>query len=162
MDETRELHLSARGDREIVIARAFHAPRTRVFEALTRPALVKRWLLGPDGWSMTTCDIDLTVGGTYRYVWRRESDGAQMGMSGMYREIVPPERLVATERFDDPWYPGEALGAIVLLEADGRTLLEQTLRYESWQARDAVLASPMEDGLTRSYQRLASVVSADL
>ena len=100
MNNPGNLKLTTRGDREIVITRAFDAPRKLVFDALTKPELIKQWLLGPDGWSMPVCEIDLKVGGKYRYVWRRDKDGTEMGMGGVYREIVAPERVVATEKFD--------------------------------------------------------------
>ena len=89
------------------MTRVFDAPRSLVFDAWTKPELLKRWLGVRGGWSMVVCEVDLKVGGTYRFVWRGP-DKAEMGMGGVYREIVPPERLVATESFDDPWYPGEA------------------------------------------------------
>src|SRR5882762_11877589 len=95
-------------DREIEVERDFNAPRQLVFDAFTKPELVRRWLLGPDGWTMPVCEIELRVGGAYRYVWRH-ADGKEMGMGGIYREIVPEERLVCTELFDEAWYPGEAL-----------------------------------------------------
>src|SRR6266508_1205650 len=110
-------------DREIMMTRFFDAPRRLVFDAFTKPDLVKQWLLGPDGWSMPVCEIDLRVGGKYRYVWRRDKDGTEMGMGGVYREIVAPERIVNTERFDQAWYPGEALGTLVLVEQGGKTTL---------------------------------------
>ncbi|MGA7907502.1 MAG: SRPBCC family protein [Candidatus Sulfotelmatobacter sp.] len=151
------LQLTAHGDREIVITRVFDAPRTLVFDAFTRPELLRRWLLGPPGWSMPVCEIDLRVGGAYRYVWRNTSDGSEMGMGGVYREILAPERIVATEKFDQPWYPGEGVGTIVLVEREGKTTLTQTLLYESRQAREMVLASPMERGVAASYDRLANL-----
>jgi uncharacterized protein YndB with AHSA1/START domain len=154
------LTITARGEREIVMTRVFDAPRRLVFEAHTRPELVKRWLLGPDGWSLPVCDVDLRVGGRYRYVWRRDSDGTEMGMGGVFREIVVPERIVATERFDQPWYPGEAVGTLVLIEQGGKTTLTQTMLYESPEARDAVLKSPMEKGVGASYDRLARVLAS--
>jgi uncharacterized protein YndB with AHSA1/START domain len=158
MKDIGGLKISAQGDREIVITRAFNAPRKLVFDAFTKPDLVKRWLLGPPGWSMPVCEIDLRVGGKYRYLWQRDSDGTKMGMGGVYREIVGPERIVATEKFDDPWYPGEGLGTIVLTEQGEKTTLTQTLLYESRQARDGVLKSPMETGVAASYDRLAELV----
>src|SRR5438309_2662500 len=145
-------------DLEIAMTRVFNAPRRLVFEALTRPELVKRWLLGPPGWSMPVCEIDLKVGGKYRYVWRRDSDGTDMGMGGVYREIVAPERIVATEKFDQSWYPGEALGTFVLIEQAGKTTLTETILYESREARDGVLKSGMEKGIVASYDRLASLL----
>jgi len=146
-------------DREIAMTRVFEAPRHRVFDALTKPELVQRWLLGPDGWSMPVCEIDLKVGGAYRYVWRRK-DGSEMGMGGVFREIVPPERIVATEKFDEAWYPGEALSTTVLAEQGGRTTLTQTVLYESHEARDGVLKSGMESGVEASYDRLEQVLAS--
>jgi uncharacterized protein YndB with AHSA1/START domain len=154
------LKVTASGDREIVMTRVFDAPRRLVFDACTKPELVKRWLLGPDGWSMPVCEIDLRVGGKYRYVWRRDRDGTDMGMGGVYREIVAPERIVATEVFDDPWYPGEAVGTLVLVEQGGKTTLTQTMLYESRETRDAVLKSPMESGVAASYDRLAELLAS--
>ncbi len=127
MKSAATLTLTAPGEREIVMTRVFDAPRQLVFDALTKPALVKRWLLGPPGWSMPICEIDLRVGGKYRYVWRKDSDGTEMGMGGVYHEIVVPERLVTTERFDEAWYPGEAVGTLVLVEQRGRTTVTQTM-----------------------------------
>lgn len=160
MNDAGSLKVAANGERELVMTRAFDAPRRLVFEAYTKPELVRRWLLGPPGWSMPTCEIDLRVGGHYRYVWRRDSDGTTMGMGGIYREIVVPQRMVATEKFDEAWYPGEALCTIELVEHGGKTTLTQTMLYESRAARDAVLQSPMEQGVKASYDRLAEVLAS--
>jgi uncharacterized protein YndB with AHSA1/START domain len=159
MKGTGNLKLTTQGDREIVMTRDFDAPRRLVFDAFTKPELVKQWLLGPPGWSMPICEIDLRVGGVYRYVWRRDSDGSEMGMGGVYREIVAPERLVATEKFDQQWYPGEAVGTTVLVEQNGKTTITQTVLYQSREARDAVLKSGMEKGVAASYDRLAELLS---
>ena len=158
MNNPGNLKLTTRGDREIVITRAFDAPRKLVFDAFTKPELIKQWLLGPDGWSMPVCEIDLKVGGKYRYVWRRDKDGTEMGMGGVYREIVAPERVVATEKFDQSWYRGEAVGTSVLTEQGGKTTLTQTILYESREARDGVLKSGMEKGVVASYDRLAKLL----
>src|SRR5271169_1068887 len=104
-----KLQVTARSDREIVITREFDAPRRMVFDAMTKPELLKRWLGVFGGWQLAVCEIDLRVGGPYRGVWRQSSDGSEMGVRGTYREIVPPERVVCTELFDVAWYPGEAL-----------------------------------------------------
>jgi uncharacterized protein YndB with AHSA1/START domain len=153
------LKLEARGDREIVMTRSFNAPRHLVFDAFSKPELVRQWLLGPPGWSMPVCEIDFRVGGHYRYVWRHEG-GNEMGMGGVYQEIVAPERIVATEKFDQSWYPGEGVGTIALVEQGGKTLLTQTVRYESHEAREVVLKSPMESGVTMSYDRLDALVTS--
>lgn len=160
MAHAGSLKITTPSEREIAMTRSFDAPRHLVFDALTKPELIRRWLLGPPGWSMPVCEVDLRVGGRYRYVWRNESEGTEMGMGGTYREIVAPEQLVATERFDDPWYPGEAVATFALAEKDGRTVLTQTMLYETQEARDAVLASPMEDGVAASYDRLAELVAS--
>jgi uncharacterized protein YndB with AHSA1/START domain len=153
------LKLTIRGDREIVMTRVFDAPRTLVFDAFTKPDLVRKWLLGPEGWTMPVCEIDLRVGGSYRYVWRNAT-GIEMGMGGVYREIVAPERIVATERFDQSWYPGEAVDTITLAEQSGKTTLTQTILYDSREAREVVLKSPMESGVVASYDRLAGLLAS--
>jgi len=154
------LKLTTPADREIAMTRVFDAPRQLVFDAHTKPDLVRQWLLGPPGWSMPVCEMDVRVGGTYRWVWRHDTNGTEMGMGGVYREIVAPERLVTTERFDDAWYPGEALNTLVLIEQGGRTTLTQTMRYESRDARDAVIQSNMEKGVAASYDRLADLLAS--
>ncbi len=159
MTDSRTLQVTTQGDREIVMTRVFDAPRVLVFDAFTKPELVRQWLLGPPGWEMPVCEIDLRVGGRYRYVWRH-ANGSQMGMGGMYREIVKPERIVATEKFDESWYPGEALGTVVLVEQGGKTTVTQTVLYESRQARDGVLKSPMESGVAASYNRMAELLAS--
>jgi uncharacterized protein YndB with AHSA1/START domain len=109
---------------------------------------------------MPVCEIDLRVGGVYRYVWRRDSDGSEMAMGGVYREIAAPERLVATEKFDQPWYPGEAVGTTVLVEQGGKTRITQTVLYQSREARDAVLKSGIECGVAASYDRLSELLAS--
>jgi uncharacterized protein YndB with AHSA1/START domain len=159
MNTTGVLQVQANADREIVMTRVFDAPRNLVFDAFTKPELLKQWLLGPPGWSMPVCEIDLRIGGSYRYVWRRDADGTEMGCGGVYREIVPPERLVQTERFDNPWYPGESLITTVLDEQRGKTTLTATMLYESRDARDGILKSGMESGVAASYDRLAELLA---
>src|SRR5262245_52567013 len=153
------LKVTAAGDREIVMTRDFDAPRQLVFAAYTKPELLRRWLGVHAGWTLAVCEIDLRVGGAYRYVWRHPEQG-EMGMGGVYREVVPPERIVCTEKFDQAWYPGEAVGTVALVERGGKTSLTHTILYESREARDAVLASPMEQGVAASYDRLDEVLRA--
>jgi uncharacterized protein YndB with AHSA1/START domain len=153
------LQVTTPTDREIAMTRIFNAPRRLVFDTLTKPELVKQWLLGPPGWTMPVCEIDLQVGGAYRFQWRGP-DGAQMGNRGTFRKITPPEGFVATERFDDPWYPGESLITYVLVEHAGKTTLTLTVLYESREARDAVLKTPMDQGVSMSYDRLAQLLTS--
>lgn len=142
-------------DREILMSRSFDAPRRLVFEAYTNPAHLPHWMLGPPGWSMPVCEIDLRPGGKWRFVWRK-ADGSEMAMQGEYREIVPPERLVWTESWGGPW--PETVNTLVLTEQDGRTMLRCTLLYPSKQARDAAFATGMQDGATQSFDRLAELL----
>src|SRR5262245_31825676 len=93
-----ELKVTTPSDREIALTRTFDAPRRLVFDAYTKPELLMRWF-GPRDWKLIVCDIDLRVGGSWRFVMRKD-DGTEMGMSGVYQEIVAPERLVSTESFD--------------------------------------------------------------
>jgi uncharacterized protein YndB with AHSA1/START domain len=155
------LQVTTPSEREIAMTRVFNAPRSMVFDAWTNPELLKRWLGVRGGWSMAVCEVNLRVGGAYRFVWRGPN-GAEMGMGGVYREIVRPERLVATEKFDDPWYEGEALDTTVLLEHGGRTTLTTTVLYASREVRDAVLKSPMESGVAESYDKLAELLASTL
>ena len=159
MMKTGSLQVTTPTDREIAMTRVFDAPRKLVYDAYTKPELLKRWLGVFGGWSLAVCEIDLKVGGGYRYVWRGP-DGAEMGMRGIYREIVPAERIVSTESFDDPWYEGEAVGTVVFVEQGGTTTLTTTLLYASKEVRDAVLKSPMEQGVTASYDKLAEYLAS--
>jgi uncharacterized protein YndB with AHSA1/START domain len=159
MTETGTLQITTPSEREIVMSRVFDAPRSLVFEAWTKPELLKRWLGVRGGWSMVVCEVDLSVGGAYRFVWRGP-DGAEMGMGGVYREIAPPERLVATESFDDPWYSGEAVDTTVLVEEGGQTTATTTALYESEEIRDAVLDSGMARGVAESYDMLAEYLAS--
>jgi len=152
------LETAALGEREIVMTREFGAPRALVFDAFTKPDLVKKWLLGPPGWSMPVCEIDLRVGGRYRYGWKNEATGRSMGVSGVYRDVSPATRLAHTERFDEAWYPGEALITSELGETPAGTSVTMTMLLESREARDGALKSGMEGGVRQSYDRLAEIL----
>lgn len=153
-----ELTLETPGDLDAVITRVFDAPRDLVWKCMTTPDLVRRWLLGPPGWTMPVCEIDLRVGGAYRYVWRN-ADGSEMGMGGVYREIVPPERIVDAQKFDEDWTQGETLVTVTLAEQDGRTTMTTTVRYSSKEAREAMLATGMTGGMEAGYVRLDALVA---
>lgn len=149
------------GEREIQMTRVFKAPKQLVFDAFTKPELVKRWLLGPAGWSMPICEMDVRVGGKYRWVWKNDKNGTTMGMGGVYREVSRPDRLVNTERFDESWYPGEGLLTTEFREQGGKTTMTGTLLYESAEARDVVMKSDMERGVNDSYDRLEDLLQAE-
>src|SRR6267378_727033 len=155
MKNTGTLQVATPTDREIVMTRVFDAPRTLVFDAFSKPELLKRWF-GPRGWSLVVCEVDLRVRGTFRFVMRGP-DGRDMGMRGVYREIVPPERSVHTESFDD--YPGESQVTAVLVEQGGKTTLTATVLYPSKEVRDIVVKSGMEHGAAESYDKLAELLA---
>jgi uncharacterized protein YndB with AHSA1/START domain len=156
MKNTGTLRVTTPSEREIVMTRIFDAPRHLVFDAFTKPELLKRWF-GPKGWSLVVCDVDLRVGGSWRFVLRGP-DGKEMGMRGVYREVQPPERSVHTESFDD--FPGESTVTAVLVEDRGKTTLTATVRYESQEIRDAVIQSGMEHGAAESYDKLAEMLAS--
>jgi uncharacterized protein YndB with AHSA1/START domain len=144
-------------DREIVATRLVEAPRSLVWEVWTRPEHLPRWLLGPDGWTMPVCTIDLRPGGAWHFLWRGPG-GAQLEMRGTYQEVVPPERLVRTESWGEDW--PETLNTLVLTEADGKTTMTCTVLYPSRAARDKALGTGMKDGWSKSYDRLDVYVRA--
>ena len=144
-------------DLEIVITRVFEAPRSLVFDAHTDPEHLPHWMTGPEGWSMPVCEIDLRPGGSWRIVWRK-AEGDEMEMTGEYREIAPPERLVSTGSWGPEW--PDTLNTLVLSEENGRTTVTQTVLYPSNEARDAALESGMKDGVKVSYNRLADYLES--
>jgi uncharacterized protein YndB with AHSA1/START domain len=159
MKDVEKLKVTTPSDRELAMTRAFDAPRSMVFDAWTKPELLKRWLGVFGGWTFAICEVDLRVGGKYRFVWRGK-DGNEMRMGGVYREIVRPERIVCTEKFDDPWYEGDAIDTTVFVERAGKTTMTTTVLYASKEIRDAVLKSPMEGGVAKSYDKLAEVLAS--
>ena len=156
MKNTGTLKVTTPTEREIVMTRVFDAPRRLVFDAFSKPELLKRWF-GPRGWSLAVCEVDLKVGGGFRFVLRGP-DGKEMGMRGVYREIVPPERSVHMESFDD--YPGESQVTAVFVEENGKTTLTATVLYPSKEVRDIVIKSGMERGAAESYDKLAELLAS--
>ena len=153
------LQLSTPSDCEIRMKRMFAASRSRVFSAFTKPELLKRWFIGKPGGTLAVCQVAAKAGDSFRYVWR-DPDGSEMGMSGVCLEMKRPERLVATEQFDQPWYPGQATGTITLTEEGGITTLTQTIRYESQAARDLVLQTQIEHAVALGYERLSEFLKS--
>lgn len=146
-------------DREVLVTRLFNAPRQLVWDAHTRPELAPQWL-GYDGWDMPVCDMDVRVGGTYRWQWRNREDGKAFGFFGTFTEVNSPSRLVHDEYYD----PGEIGGAmpagdpcivsVELSERNGVTTLVCTMTFASKAARDAAVSTGMTDGMEYSYTRL--------
>jgi len=158
MTDIGKLTIDTPSEREIVMTRVFDAPRQMLFDAFTKPELVPRWLTGRPDHTMPICEIDLRVGGAYHYVWRGP-DGQEMSNKGIFREIVPPERVVATERFEPSWYEGENVNTTTFLEADGKTTVTLRIQCGSKQVRDAMLKSGMERGVAFSFDQLESILA---
>lgn len=145
------MQLTTPTDLEVVISRVVNAPRQLVWEAWTSPKHVQKWMLGPDGWTMPVCEIDLRTGGSWHFVWRK-ANGSEMDMRGSYREVAPPERLVSTEKWGPEW--PETINTLTLAERGGQTTITQTILYPSKEGRDAALKTGMTTGAAQSYDRL--------
>jgi len=158
MTDTGSLKVTTPSDREIRMTRVFDAPRQLVFEAHSKPELLKRWLLGPPGWEMVVCNVASKVGDRYRYEWRNTATGKQFGNGGVCHELVPPERVVSTEVMDGQ--PGEALVTTTFVEQNGKTTLTLNILFESREIRDIALKSGMEHGVAASYNRLDEVLAS--
>lgn len=143
-------------DLEIAVTRIFDAPARMVFDAHTKPEIVQRWMLGPPGWSMPVCEIDLRVGGRYRHVWRNDASGQQFAATGEFKEIAQPTRIVHSEAMEG--CIGDSWVTLTLIENNGRTTLTTLMRFLSKEIRDAALASGMADGMGASYDRLEQFV----
>ncbi|HZM60827.1 MAG TPA: SRPBCC family protein [Vicinamibacterales bacterium] len=151
-------------DREVKVTRSFKAPRALVYRAHTEPDLVRRWLLGPPGWSMPVCEMDVRVDGKYRWRWRNDQDGSEFGFSGTFREVKAPERLVHSEAYEPGTvggsFPGnDALVTVTFTEDGGVTTLTSLIDFGSKEARDAAMATGMTDGMEQSYQLLDKVLT---
>jgi uncharacterized protein YndB with AHSA1/START domain len=157
MQRIGQMEIGPLGERELLATRTFSAPRPLVWRALTEPALIKQWLGVFMDWTMPVCEVDLRVGGRFRYGWR-SSKGESMGMSGTFLEVDTPKRLVATELFDDAWYEGEATDTYELSEQKGKTTLRLVVSYVSGEARDGVLAGPAAGGMAAGYDALDALV----
>ncbi len=138
-------------DTQVVIERVVAAPKGIVFDAYTNPKHLQKWLLGPEGWTMPICEMDLRPGGKWRYVWRK-ADGIEMQMGGLVKEVVPGEKIVTTERWGPDW--PETINSVTLTESGGFTTIALTITYPSREARDAALKTGMTEGMNPSFARL--------
>jgi uncharacterized protein YndB with AHSA1/START domain len=163
MGNASKLGVTQPNDREVHVSRVFNAPPAVVFDAFTKPQLVKRWMLGPPGWTMPVCEMDLRVGGKFTWRWRGE-DGKEFGFSGEFKEVVRPSRIVHTENFD-PGDVGGTMGGEALVTSEfkpqaGGTLYTVKIRYQSKADRDAAVKTGMTDGMEMSYVKLDSLLVA--
>lgn len=154
-NKTNPTTFATPSDREFMITRVFDAPRRLVYETYTKPEHLSRWMLGPDGWTMPVCEMDLRPGGAWHFVWRH-ADGQEMAMHGVYREVVPLERVVSTESWGGDW--PETVNTVTFAEANGQTTVTTRILYPSKAARDKAMQSGMQDGVSMSFDRLAELL----
>ena len=148
------LNITTPTDTSIVMTRAFRAPRALVWQAMTDPAKLRRWMFAPPGWTMTTCEFDPRVGGAYRWAWKTEQADPMMVIHGVMTEVLPPERITHTQVMEMAGCGGEPATFTVrleLTESGGTTLLRLSLLFPSKQARDGALMWGMERGMEAGY-----------
>ncbi|WP_210297577.1 SRPBCC domain-containing protein [Bradyrhizobium sp. 2S1] len=154
----KTLRITTPSDLEFAMTRQFDAPRHLVFDAMTRPEYLVRWL-GCEEMAMPVCEVDLRVGGRYRYVFR-SSDGIEHVLTGTFREVVRPDRIAFGETFSMPGFTSdEYLVTSTFVEAAGTTTLTTTIRHPTKEARDGHLNSGIEKGVEPAYDRLAEIVA---
>lgn len=152
--------LERTSDRELVVARTFNGRARIVFDALTRPELLKRWWAPCSlGVKLLSCEADLRVGGAYRYVFGRDPSTA-VAFSGVYQELVPHSRIVYTQIFEPVRDAGEAVVTVTLEERDGKTHMVQHALYPSKAALDGAIASGMEHGAREAMDQLDALVAS--
>jgi uncharacterized protein YndB with AHSA1/START domain len=159
----QKAQVSLPSDREVKVTREFDAPRDLVYRAYTEPQLVQRWLLGPPGWKMPVCEMDVRPGGRYRWRWRSDEGGAEFGFHGEFLEVSPPARIVNTEFYDPGDVGGDmgegALITVTFTEKGGVTTLTSLMDFKTKAARDAAMSTGMTDGMEQSYQLLDRVLA---
>lgn len=150
-----------RSDRELVVTRTFNGPARIIFDAWTKPELLKRWWAPKSlGVTLFTCDVNVRVGGSYRFVFGRDPKQA-MAFSGTYKEVTPFSRLVWTQLFEQMPSAGEAIITATLEEKDGKTRMVVHQLYASKQSLDGAVASGMEKGMRETYEQLETLVASN-
>jgi len=153
-------------DTEVRVSRAFNAPARLVWRAYTEPELMSRWMLGPPGWTMPVCEMDVKPSGKFRWRWQNIESGKQFGFHGEYRTIEPFTKIVHTEHYD-PGDVGDDMGSGCLItvafeEADGATTMITSMKFNSKEERDAALSTGMTDGMEMGYQLLDRLLESAL
>jgi uncharacterized protein YndB with AHSA1/START domain len=159
-----KLEVTTPSDLEIVMTRQFDAPRRLVWQAMTRPELIRRWIYAPEGWQMTVCEGGINVGDTFRWAWNGPDGKPALAIWGVNREVVAPEKIVHTENMEigDGIHLGELLATIELTERDNKTFLRMTLLFPSREARDGAIASGMEHGVATGYERIDQMLLSEI
>jgi uncharacterized protein YndB with AHSA1/START domain len=163
MTKKSKLEVTLPNDLEVHLKRVFDAPPNVVFDAWTKPEIITRWMLGPPGWTMPVCEMDLRAGGKFRWRWRGEK-GEEFGFTGVFREVTRPARIVHTEVYD-PGDVGGNMGGEALVTSEfapqgGATLHTMTIRYQSKADRDAAVKTGMTDGMEIGNVRLDEILAS--
>ncbi|MEE6282146.1 SRPBCC family protein [Georgenia sunbinii] len=153
----REVESQILGDTQVRISRVIRGSVQRVWDAHHDPDLVRRWMLGPDGWTMPVCEVATAVGESYRFEWEQDGGGGRFGFTGEVLESAPPHREVTTEQMIGMDGPG-TVNELTLTPVEDGTLLSTVITYPDAEVRDAVLATGMTDGMETSYARLEAEV----
>ncbi len=161
----KPLQASTPSDREVRVVRSFDAPRQLVWDAYTKPELVKKWMLGPPDWTMSVCEMDVRAGGAFRWRWRNTVDGKEFGFFGTFKEVVALSRIVHEENYDPgdiggPMSTEPAIITTTFEESNGVTTVTVDMLFPSKEARDGAMASGMTDGMEMSYTHLDSLCAA--
>ena len=155
------LQVSTPTDTTIVLTRTFNAPRRLVWEAMTDPVKMRRWMLPPPGWTMTVCECEARVGGALRLAWKSEDGDPVMTLQGVFTEVVTHERMVHTETM--ALGSGQTIGSLLetheFAEKDGVTTMRITQAYDSKEARDGAIASGMDQGMETGFKQLDALVA---
>jgi uncharacterized protein YndB with AHSA1/START domain len=145
-------------DTTVEVKRSFQANRELTYKAFTSPPLLKRWMLGPPGWEMPVCDMDLKEGGKYEWRWRNKSDKSEFGFKGIYKQVKPNEKIVNTQVFDPGTLGGdmgqECLITVTFTEGSGLTTVITRMDYKSKDDLEKAVSTGMTDGMEMSYQML--------
>jgi uncharacterized protein YndB with AHSA1/START domain len=164
MNKPSSLTVDTPSDREVRVTRKFKAPTRLVWDAHTKPELVRKWQYGFEGWSLPICEMDVRAGGAYRWRWRNDDDGQEMGFLGKYLEVTPHTRLVYDQLYDPgslgiPMTSEPTVITTEFTESGEFTTLTMTMLFASKEERDAAVATGMTDGMELSYQRMDALFS---
>jgi uncharacterized protein YndB with AHSA1/START domain len=162
MSESAKTEVILPSDHEVKVVRKFNAPSALVYKAYTTPELMQRWLLGPPGWTMPVCEMDVRVGGQFRWRWRNIENGQEFGFHGEFRVLEPGRRIVHTEYYDPGSVGGDmgdgSLITVELTEQNGVTTMSTLMDFYTKEARDAAMSTGMTDGMEITYQRLEEML----
>lgn len=159
--------VSTPSDREVLVQRSFDAPVNLLWKAYTEPALMRRWLAGYPGWSMPICEMEVHIGGKYRWQWRNDENSQEFGFSGEFLEVVTHSKIVHTQTFE-AGNLGVSMGqegtivTVTFSESNGVTNVTTNIRYASKADRDASLSTGMTDGMEANYNLLEKVLASDM